>query len=99
MTSEHTSAEDVYMALKYRVKVDKHGTRYYFNSAGQLHREEGPAVILTDGPQVWYQNSLRHRTDGPAVDWGDGYHEWWLQGVQYTESDYRVALAKLGIKT
>lgn len=94
-----TTDFDVYTALKYRVEVNKYGTRRYYNSAGQLHREEGPAIEYVSGSRYWYQNSLRHRTDGPAVDWGDGYHEWWLQGVQYTESDYRVALAKLGIKT
>ena len=99
MNSEPTCAEQVFDALKYRVAVDRYGTRRYYNSAGQLHRDEGPAVIWANGTKEWYQNSLRHRTDGPAVDWGDGYHEWWLQGVRYTESDYRVALAKLGIKT
>lgn len=30
------------------------------------HREDGPAVILPDGTEKWYQNGVLHREDGPA---------------------------------
>ena len=36
--------QDVFDALRYRIRVDHHGTRKYFNKAGQLHREGGAAV-------------------------------------------------------
>ena len=34
---------------------------------GQLHRNNEPAVIYTDGFQLWYQNRYIHRDDGPAI--------------------------------
>lgn len=30
------------------------------------HREDGPAVILEDGTEKWYQHGVLHREDGPA---------------------------------
>lgn len=42
-----TTEAEVYEALKYCVEVDpKTGACRYRNAAGQLHREDGPAVIL-----------------------------------------------------
>ena len=61
-----TDAE-LYEALKYRVVVDRHGTRRYYNDAGLLHREDGPAVVWRDGDLEWYQNGQRHRDVDPAV--------------------------------
>ena len=36
------------------------------NSQGQLHNEEGPAWISTDGYEAWFINGGQHREDGPA---------------------------------
>ena len=71
-----TTEEDVYEALKYRIEVDQHGTRRYFNAAGQLHREEGPAVVRT-GESHWFLNGMRHRENGPAIECISGHTEWW----------------------
>ena len=94
MTSDPTCAEDVYMVLKYRIVVDRYGTRRYYNSAGQRHRVEGPAVELTNGDKFWYQNDLFHRTDGPAVELSNGVRLWRLHGVEYTESEYYKELER-----
>ena len=40
---------------------------FHVNNRGELHCEDGPAVIHPDGYQAWYQNGLRHRAEGPAV--------------------------------
>ena len=72
-----TTNAELYEALKYRVDVDRHGTRMYYNSAGQLHREDGPAVVWCDGTHKWWQNGKLHREDGPAIVRTDGYREWW----------------------
>ena len=48
---------------------------------GQLHREDGPAFVSSDGGQQWYLNGRRHRENGPAVVYADGGQEWWLNGV------------------
>ena len=72
-----TTLAEVFDSLKYRVDVDRHGTRMYYNSAGQLHREDGPAVVWCDGTHKWWQNGKLHREDGPAIVRTDGYREWW----------------------
>jgi hypothetical protein len=46
------------------------------NSAKELHREDGPAVIHTDGTRYWCRNGAFHRSDGPAVIHPDGRQEW-----------------------
>ena len=38
------SEQEVFNALKYRVEVAKDGTRRYYNNAGELHRDDGPAI-------------------------------------------------------
>ena len=75
-----TVEADVFGALKYRIVVDEDGTRRYHNSAGDLHREEGPAVIFTDGGHAWFYSGELHRIDGPAVKYTDGYVAWWQNG-------------------
>jgi len=70
----------------------------------ELHREDGPAVILYDGTKEWYIHGNLHREDGPAVEYGydggpDGYErgipnskEYWLRGRKYTRKTYYKTL-------
>ena len=62
------SEQVVFDALKYRIVVYGFGTRRYYSSDNQLHRESGPAVEYTTGETQWCQNGLLHRTDGPALN-------------------------------
>ena len=41
------------------------GTKFWIVD-GQLHREDGPAVIRMNGTQEWWLNGKLHREDGPA---------------------------------
>jgi hypothetical protein len=50
--------------LEYRIE--------YRNEKGNLHREDGPAVITKLGSEQWWYDGLIHRADGPAVIWGSG---------------------------
>ena len=86
-----TDAE-LYEALKYRIEVDEYGNRRYYNAAGQLHRTDGPAIIIPNGTVMWFLNGVRHRTDGPAIVWPHGAKEWWLNGVVYTKREYYLRL-------
>ena len=36
--------------------VNRNGTARWFDSAGNLHREDGPAVMYEDGTEKWYIN-------------------------------------------
>ena len=63
------SEQEVFNALKYRIEVDDDdGSRHYYNTNGELHRTDGPAVEWSNGAKFWYHNDRLHRTDGPAVD-------------------------------
>ena len=53
------SEQEVFEALKYRIEVNEWGTRRYFNSAGELHRGDGPAIEWSNGVRFWYINGKR----------------------------------------
>ena len=82
------SEQAVFDTLKYRIEVDRYGTRWYRNAMGQLHRDDGPAVEYADGGKLWFQNNRLHRTNGPAVECSSGRKEWWLSGRRMTEVQY-----------
>ena len=66
-----------------KTAIDKHGNINHYNSKGQLHRIDGPAVANQDGTKAWFINDKYHRLDGPAVVWSGGIEEWWLNGIDY----------------
>ena len=78
-----TTEAEVYEALKHRVEVDRFGTRRYLDHDGQLHRDDGPAIVYTTGGKIWYCNGQCHREDGPAIEWGDGGKEWYQNGLRH----------------
>ena len=57
-----------------------------------LHRENGPAIINSEGKQ-WWKNYELHREDGPARIHSDGTLEWWLHGL-YIESTFKKDMIK-----
>ena len=48
-------------------KIDKDGTKRYYNSKGELHRIVGPAIEWSNGTKYWYQNGKLHRIDEPVI--------------------------------
>lgn len=55
---------------------------WYWN--GQIHRDDGPAVIRSaDQTQEWWQHARKHREGGPAVVVPDCCEEWWHNGKQH----------------
>ena len=76
-----TTLAELFDSLKHRIEVDPQtGTRKYYNAAGQLHRENGPAVEYDSDSKAWYQNDIRHREDGPAVILKTGSKLWFQNG-------------------
>ena len=49
---------EVFDALKYRVEVDRGGTRKYLNVDGLLHRVDGPAIENSSGLREWWLNGV-----------------------------------------
>ena len=83
--------------------TDSNGTIRWCLPNGQLHREDGPAVELSDCSKYWYQNDKCHREDGPAVEWYNGHKEWWINGEKLTEEQFnqrthRASLQSLGFE-
>ena len=70
-------------ALRSYIETDTRGVIRYFNAQGQLHRIDGPAVILPTGSEFWYYNGQRHRENGPAIEWHCGSKEWWHHGFRH----------------
>lgn len=83
------------------------GDKYWFkgvgtDSAGKvlgiLHREDGPAIIRTDGSEVWCVDGRRHRLDGPAIRYHPlnptEYNVWWING--YRINSLKVYQEKTG---
>ena len=53
-------------------------------------------IKWSDGEKWWVLNGKYHREDGPAKEQPDGSSkEWWLNGHEYTESEWKVAVEKL----
>jgi len=59
-------------------KINFYGDKYWLNSKGQFHREDGPAVENINGQKTWYKNDLIHREDGPAVEYANGDKAWYI---------------------
>ena len=80
------SEQEVFDALKYRTVVDRHGTRRYYNSAGVLHRNGGPAIESPNRLNYWFQNGQLHREDGPAIV-DAGHSKVWIQNGRRHRTD------------
>ena len=64
---------------EYEVEIDG-GYNVSVRKNGELHREDGPAVIFASGTKSWYQNGKRHREGGPAIIKTDGSKSWYQNG-------------------
>ena len=43
------------------------------------------------GNKFWkLPSGKRHREDDPAVEWGNGDKFWHLNGIKYTEQEYKI---------
>ena len=49
------------------VEYSNFKTKMWFNSKEQYHRENGPAIIWSDGRQWWYRYDKCHHENSPAI--------------------------------
>jgi hypothetical protein len=70
------------------------GTKCWYLD-GNRHREDGPAIEYADGGRCWCRNGNRHRINGPAIEWSDGSEEYWIEGVKYTEAEYKMKVKEI----
>jgi hypothetical protein len=52
---------------------------------GQLHREDGPAIIYSNGTVMYYRHGKLHREDGPAIIYSNGDQWYYRDGKLYRE--------------
>ena len=72
--------------IEYTVKIYKTGRQEWLLD-GQLHKEDGPAVIHGDY-RAWYLNGKRHKEDDPAIIFSNGDKEYWINGKQLSEDEF-----------
>ncbi|RTK95513.1 MAG: hypothetical protein EKK64_06740 [Neisseriaceae bacterium] len=73
---------DVYFyrnGFRYNFVEQENGTKEYYNSKNSLHKENGPAVIYSNGDEEWWFLGRKHRIDGPAVIYGNKQY-WFHRG-------------------
>ena len=66
--------------MKSKMEINSLGDKVWTNSQGQLHNEEGPAVISANGTQAWYIHGNNHREEGPAMIWDYDVFDWYING-------------------
>ena len=74
-------------------EITKDGTQMWFNENKEFHRKDGPAVVYTNGEQLWYQNNKPHREDGPAVIYSNGTQYWYKNGKLHREDGPAMVLS------
>ena len=52
---------------------------------GELHREDGPAVIKNNGDKEWFFKGKHHREDGPAIERNGGGFSYYINGDFHRE--------------
>ena len=65
--------------------INKNGTKFWYNSDGEYHREDGPAIEHAGGSKEWCKHGKWHREDGPAVEYANGSKEWYKHGKLHRE--------------
>jgi hypothetical protein len=68
------------------------GNTYYYSDRDMtiLHREDGPALIWSDGYEAHYIDNKRHNPKGAAITSARGYKEWWIDGKELTEAEFNA---------
>jgi hypothetical protein len=68
--------------------IEENDTKRWILPNGVLHREDGPGYETSDY-KAFYINGERHREDGPALEYASGTKHWCLNGMYYTEQEYK----------
>ncbi len=74
--------------------IKDNGYEWYENH--NLHREDGPAVILDNGVEKWYFAGKLHRVGGPAETHPNGSEKWYTNNQLHRENGPAVTKIKDG---
>ena len=68
-----------------KLNIGEYGALRWKNKDGELHRDNGPAIIRSNGTQQWFKNDKRHREGGPAEINVNGDKLWYINGHLHRE--------------
>ncbi len=84
------------LAAEIPTRLETYNSVEYRDTAGRLHRTDGPAYVGASGLQIWSVHGKEHREDGPSSMWpAMDITSWFLEGVQYDEREYAEKLLEL----
>lgn len=66
------------MSTSHAVKTEN-GISRIWKTGHCIHREDGPAIELSDGTEIWVKKGKIHREDGPAVIFPTGSMVWFIK--------------------
>mgnify|MGYP000264631281 CR=1 FL=1 len=85
--------------MKSKMKIAENGNKEWYNSEGQYHREDGPAIENANGNKAWIINGKFHREDGPALTFASGFKEWYINDVKCTEEEHKILIRRKKINS
>ena len=59
----------------------------WYDDERYTHREDGPAVVWSDGRQFWWRHGRSHFAHGPADLWPSGTLRWLEDGRYLRERE------------
>ena len=77
-------------------RSDKWGNRFWYNG-DLIHREDGPAIEMSNGNREWWIDGRRHREDGPAVECYDGTKRWYKDGYLHRDDGPAIEFSNGGV--
>lgn len=74
---------------KYNIEVLNDGQIQFKSKETQkIHRDDGPAIVYTDGRFSYWLRGKRHREDGPAEISYNGKEYYYLNGKELSKTDF-----------
>jgi len=55
-----TSDKDIHMNTT-KMYIDEYGAKIYYNSKGEVHRLDGPAIEWSSRTKQWYKEGKLHK--------------------------------------
>ena len=85
-----------YTKEKGKLELDKKEWFDFPDNSVTFHSECGPAVVFTDGDEMYYINGKHHRENGPAVIYTNGYRAYCINGKLHREDGPAVIHGNTG---
>jgi len=80
-----------------RICIDKDGSKIYYNSKGEIHRLDGPAIEYIEGIKYWYKEGKLHKVDGPAREYLYEIKSWYLLDKWLKEKEFNSWIIRIKI--